>query len=87
MNKIILFELGMTDSTCPEAEVSTRVTHSVSMNESEPSVLFYQAQLQVADTTSTTTSTGTILGEQDLTIWQHTPPSVALSTGLRFTPP
>ena len=77
----------MTDSSCPEAEISTRITHSVAMVDLEPTVLFFQAQVQAADRASSTTSSGITLGEQDLTIWNHTPPSVTLPTGLQFTPP
>ena len=77
----------MEEISVPEMEISTQVTHTVMLQESEPTVMFYQSQAQVQDQSAEINVSETILGESDMVIWQHTPSTVSLPSGLFVTPP
>ena len=77
----------MEGSQSPAMEISTQVTHTVLLQESEPSVMFYQSQVQAFDRSQDIDLSETILGESDFVVWQHTPSTVTLPSGLFVTPP
>ena len=77
----------MEGTTTSEMEISTQVTHTVALQEAEPSVMFYQAQQRTQDRSYEVDLSETILGETDFVIWQHTPSTVSLPSGLYVTPP
>ena len=76
----------MTNSTAPDNELSSRITHSIAVRDSEPAIPFFLAQIEVAGA-SDVDVTGSIIGEQDFTIWQRTPSTVSLPSELFYTPP
>ena len=76
----------MSEPSGAETELSSRITHSIVVRDAEPAIPFFQAQLNVAESTSSDVSE-VILGEQDFTIWQQAPPTVILASGLSYTPP
>ena len=71
----------------PDMEISTQVTHTVALQESEPTVMFYQAQAQAQDQTGVINLAETVLGDTEVVVWQHTPSTVSLPSGLYITPP
>ena len=77
----------MEDTPTPEMEISTQVTHTVMLHEAEPTVMFYQAQTEAQRQSQEIDLSETILGETDFVIWQHTPSTVSLPSGLYITPP
>ena len=76
----------MSEPNGTETELSSRITHSIIVRDAEPAVPFFQAQLNVVESTNSDVSE-VILGEQDFTIWQQAPPTVVLASGLNYTPP